>query len=238
MEQKNLKMTRNKSNTCILIPSRLKSTRFPNKPLIDLNGKSMIRTVFDRCESFGYDTIVVTDSEKIADEIPLENIVMTDHNYDNGTDRLMRRVVDAVWCEYDNYINVQGDNPDVTLDIIEAIDNKLDNATVVNAYTIMTNGECKDNNSVKCIVSDDNINWYTRAEVQYGFKALGFHGYKKGTSELWSKFKRHKEEKIEDVEQLRWIQNGINLKGVFVDFYGVEINEPKDLKKWKFKQNL
>ena len=103
---------RKKSNSLVLIPARLKSTRFPNKPLIDLNGKSMIRTVFDKCESYGYDTIVLTDSKKIMNEVPSENALMTKES-DNGTSRCMS-VIDTLIKEYETYINVQGDNPDVT----------------------------------------------------------------------------------------------------------------------------
>lgn len=224
---------RKTNNTCILIPARLKSTRLPDKPLLDLNGKSMIRTVFDRCESFGYDTIVVTDSQKIANEIPIENIVMTHNNFDNGTDRLMHSVIDAIWCDYDNYINVQGDNPDVTKDIIEAIETKLSDSLVVNAFTGLSQEERTDRNCVKCVVSNDIIHWYTRADINYGYKTLGFHGYKEGTSELWKEFKQYKEEMGEGIEQLRWIQNNVTLKGVYVEFDGIEINTIEDYNKFK-----
>jgi len=222
---------RKTNNTCILIPARLKSTRLPDKPLLDLNGKSMIRTVFDRCESFGYDTIVVTDSQKIADEIPEDNVVITEENYDNGTDRLMHNVIDII--KYDNYINVQGDNPDVTKNIIKTIETKLSDSLVVNAFTGLSQEEKNDRNCVKCVASNDIIHWYTRADISYGYKTLGFHGYKQGTSELWKKFKKYKEEMGEGIEQLRWIQNNITLKGVYVEFDGIEINTIEDYHKWQ-----
>jgi 3-deoxy-manno-octulosonate cytidylyltransferase (CMP-KDO synthetase) len=222
---------RKTNNTCILIPARLKSTRLPNKPLLDLNGKSMIRTVFDRCESFGYDTIVVTDSEKVADEIPEDNVVITEENYDNGTDRLMHNVIDII--KYDNYINVQGDNPDVTKNVIKAIETKLSDSLVVNAFTGLSQEERYDKNCVKCIVSNDIINWYTRANINYGYKTLGFHGYKQDTSELWKQFRKYKEEIGESIEQLRWIQNNVTLKGVYVEFDGIEINTMEDYQTWQ-----
>ena len=73
------KMTTTRNKTCILIPARLRSTRLPKKLLLGLYGKSMIRTVFDKCESFGYDTLVVTDSKDIAERIPTENVFMTEN---------------------------------------------------------------------------------------------------------------------------------------------------------------
>ena len=220
--------TRNK--TCILIPARLRSTRLPKKLLLNLNGKSMIRTIFDKCENFGYDTIVVTDSKDIADRIPIENVIMTDEDYDNGTDRLMHNVVDII--DYENYINVQGDNPDVTRKIIKAIETKLSDSLVVNAFTNLSEDEQNDRNCVKCVVTNDIIHWYTRNKISYGYKNLGFHGYKKNTSELWKNFKRYMEEKSEGIEQMRWIQNNVTLKGVYVDFDGIEINTIDDYNNW------
>jgi len=64
-------------STAILIPVRLESTRFPNKPLIDLGGKPMIRRVFDETVKFGYDTYVLTDNNNIAKLLPNENVIMT-----------------------------------------------------------------------------------------------------------------------------------------------------------------
>jgi len=229
-----MKTTRNK--TCILIPARLRSTRLPKKLLLGLYGKSMIRTVFDKCESFGYDTLVVTDSKDIAERIPTENVFMTGEDYDNGTDRLMHNVVDVV--DYENYINVQGDNPDVTRKIIKAIETKLSDSLVVNAFTGLSKEEANNKNCVKCVVTNDIIHWYTRNNIKYGYKTLGFHGYKKGTSELWKEFKKHMVETGEGIEQLRWIQNNITLKGVYVEFNGIEINTIDDYNNWKLSKKL
>jgi 3-deoxy-manno-octulosonate cytidylyltransferase (CMP-KDO synthetase) len=227
-------MMTKRNKTCILIPARLRSTRLPKKLLLALNDKSMIRTVFDKCEGFGYDTIVVTDSRDIADRIPIENVIMTDEDYDNGTDRLMHNVVDVI--DYENYINVQGDNPDVTRKIIKAIETKLSDSLVVNAFTSLSEEEQNDKNCVKCVVTNDIIHWYTRNKISYGYKTLGFHGYKKNTSELWKNFKRYMEEKNEGIEQMRWIQNNVTLKGVYVDFNGIEINTIDDYNLWNSVQ--
>ena len=75
--------------TAIVIPARLKSTRFPDKMLLDFHGKPLIRRVFDICQTFGYDTYVLTDSKKIADVITKFNVIMTSEDCTNGTDRIM-----------------------------------------------------------------------------------------------------------------------------------------------------
>ena len=63
-------------STAIVIPARMESTRFPGKALIDMDGRPLIRRVFDICESFGYDTYVLTDSQEIADVITKFNVIM------------------------------------------------------------------------------------------------------------------------------------------------------------------
>lgn len=226
---------RKKSKTLVLIPARLNSTRFPNKPLIDLNGKTMIRTVFDKCESFGYDTLVLTDSYSIMNEVPNGNALIT-NRCDNGTDRCMG-VIDTVIKDYDKYINVQGDNPDVTEEVLSSIEDKLDCCDVVNAYTNLHFDSIDNKDHVKAIITNDVIHWYTRSSVSYGYKVLGFHGYRSGLSELWNYFKKYEGEKYEDVEQLRWIENNKELNGVYVPFSGIEINNQHDYESWKISNN-
>ena len=67
------------NNTAIFIPARLASTRFPKKMLADLNGKSLIRTVYDKCVATGLDTYVLTDSAQIKEEIPAEHVLSLIH---------------------------------------------------------------------------------------------------------------------------------------------------------------
>ena len=227
----NLKM-RKKNKTLILIPARLKSTRFPHKPLIDLYGKSMIRTVFDKCESFGYDTIVITDSELIAKEIPKDNFIITTEPADNGTDRCMN-VIEKLDNPYEKYINVQGDNPDVTVEVIDKIIDKLDFCSTVNAYTDLQVDSKDNKDHVKVITTEDVIHWYTRSPVDYGYKALGFHGYNYDVCEVWKYFRKQIGEEREGVEQLRWIENHYQLNGVYLKYDGIEINTPYDYDLWK-----
>ena len=64
-------------STVLLIPARYKSTRFHGKPLVDLNGKSLIKRCFENTLTLGYDTFVLTDSPEVAAEIPSEHVIMT-----------------------------------------------------------------------------------------------------------------------------------------------------------------
>ena len=106
-------------STAILIPARYGSTRYPGKPLVDLGGTPMIQRVFDTCWNAGFDTYVLTDDQRIADLVPSNRVYIDKEDYANGTERCAGSIEARVFDEYDNFINVQGDMPDVTLDIIK-----------------------------------------------------------------------------------------------------------------------
>ena len=98
----------------VLIPARLESTRLPKKPLININGKSMIETVYNqikKCKN-DLDIMIATDSKEIYDHTTLFNAktIMTNKNHISGTDRC-NEVVSSLNIDYDLIINVQADEP-------------------------------------------------------------------------------------------------------------------------------
>src|SRR6056300_1873534 len=142
--------------TAILIPARLQSTRFPEKMLAPLNGVPLIKHVYDKCAATGLDTYVLTDDKKIADMF--ENSIMTDSNIENGTERCMS-VIDN-HLNFDRYINVQGDMPDVTEDMIRSVEAELQRSDVATAYTKMDKHLQNDPNSVKMIHNRGRAHWF------------------------------------------------------------------------------
>ena len=213
--------------TAILIPARLDSTRFPNKMLAELNGVPLIRHVYDKCVATGLDTYVVTPDQTIVDAVPRAILV---GDADNGTERCMLAIDEHL--QYDRYINVQGDMPDITTDIIRAVEAELKNSDVSTAYTQMDFNLRSDPNCVKMIHSRGRAHWFLRASLMYGDHHLGIYGYNRETKAMYSVSRRYIEEDIEKLEQLRWIQNGIKIGVVEVEFDGIEINSPEDLVEW------
>lgn len=217
--------------TAILIPARLNSSRFPKKMLADLNGRPLIQHVFDRCQSFGYETYVVTDSCEIADIFPNERAIMTSPDHENGTSRCME-VIDEV-LQYDRYINVQGDMPDVTAEILTKIETELKSfSDVATAYSTMDFNDRQNPNVVKMIHNRGRAHWFLRAPLEYGDRHLGIYGYNRIAKSFYNVSKKFVEEDIEKLEQLRWIQNSIKVGVVEVEFNGIEINTPEDLAAW------
>ena len=219
--------------TAVLIPARLNSSRFPKKMLAELNGYPLIKHVFDRCWNAGYETYVLTDSEEIADILPSKRVLMTSDNHENGTSRCME-VIDEV-LQFDRYINVQGDMPDITPEIIRSVELELQHSDVSTTYTPMDFNLRNDPNSVKMIHNRGRAHWFCRASLMYGDHHLGVYGYNREAKIMYSTSVKFPEEDIEKLEQLRWIQNGIKIGVVEVEFDGIEINTPEDLEKWQTK---
>jgi 3-deoxy-manno-octulosonate cytidylyltransferase (CMP-KDO synthetase) len=217
--------------TAILIPARLASTRFPNKMLADLNGVPLIKHVYEKCAATGLDTYVLTDSKLIASVVPKDAVVMTSTEHTNGTSRCMEAIGNPL--EYDWYVNVQGDMPDITEDIIYAVRDELKYSDVSTAYTSMEETDRADPDVVKMIHSRNRAHWFLRAPLSYGDRHLGVYGYTRMSKSIYTVTKKFLEEDIENLEQLRWIQNGIKIGTVEVDFNGVEINTVQDLEQWK-----
>jgi 3-deoxy-manno-octulosonate cytidylyltransferase (CMP-KDO synthetase) len=218
--------------TAVLIPARLASTRFPKKMLANLNGQPLIHHVFNKCWNFGYETYVLTDSQEIADILPKKRVIMTSTDHENGTSRCME-VIDEV-LQYDRYINVQGDMPDVTAEMLMKIDIELKTfSDVATAYSTMDVNDRQNPNVVKMIHNRSRAHWFLRAPLSYGDRHLGIYGYNRIAKSYYNVSKKFVEEDTEKLEQLRWIQNGIKIGVVEVEFDGIEINTPEDLKLWE-----
>jgi 3-deoxy-manno-octulosonate cytidylyltransferase (CMP-KDO synthetase) len=218
--------------TAILIPARYASTRFPGKMMAKLNGVPLVEHVYNKCAATGLDTYVLTDHQDIYNYMGANRCLMT-QEAENGTERCMQ-VIDNHF-NYDRYINVQGDMPDITEDIIRAVEDELKRSDVATAYTPMDFNLRNDPNSVKMIHSRGRAHWFCRASLQYGDHHLGIYGYNREAKAMYTTSRKFVEEDIEKLEQLRWIQNGVKIGVVEVEFDGIEINTPEDLEKWQTK---
>jgi len=213
--------------TCILIPSRLDSTRFPRKPLALLDGVPMIKRIYDRCASSGLDTYVVTPDEEIAYTVDRALVV---GDAENGTARCALALEHLE--EYTQFVNVQGDMPDVTVDMIEKTVWHLQHYPITTLWTDMPEEQQHDPNTVKMITAGDRALWFGRGITGYGKWHLGIYGYKRNPLEFYPTYEIEQEERVEGLEQLRWLKAGWDIGCLHSDFSGVEINEPGDIDKW------
>jgi 3-deoxy-manno-octulosonate cytidylyltransferase (CMP-KDO synthetase) len=225
------------TSTAILIPARYGSTRFEGKPLVELGGVPMIKRVYNTCKSTGIDTYVLTDDQRIYNVIG-PNCYLDNEEYDNGTERCTGAVNKwDVLKEYDQFVNVQGDMPDVTEQIISRCIEWLKHYPISTVYTEMPKEMQNDPNSVKMVRAGDQALWFGRGMTGYGEWHLGVYGYKRNPLEFYDTYEVEQEEQVEKLEQLRWLKNGWQIGCSSVYFNGVEINEPKDVDKWHSKNS-
>ena len=217
--------------TAILIPARYQSSRYPGKMLAEVNGKPLIKHVFDICNQTDHHVTVLTDHEDIAKQVP--NFVMTGEA-DNGTERCC----DAMQgMGFKQYVNVQGDMPDITPEMIEKCIEHLSKYSVTTLYTTMPKEKQNDPNTVKMIRAKDQALWFGRGMTGYGDWHLGIYGYSATALRMYKKLEIPDEEHIEKLEQLRWLKNGWQIGCLNVNFNGVEINTPEDLEEWHNKNS-
>ena len=224
------------TSSAILIPARYGSTRYPAKALVDLGGKPMIKRVYDACKETGLDTYVLTDHQEIYNVIG-PNCIIDRGDYQNGTERCCGAVLSRTFEEYDQFINVQGDMPDINNDIIDSILFGLKYHSVTTVFTDMTDEEQNKPSSVKMVRSGDQALWFGRGMTGYGEWHLGVYGYRKDALVLYNNLEVTKEERIEQLEQLRWLKNGWQIGCYHVYFNGVEINTQEDIYLWQYKNS-
>lgn len=232
-----------------VIPARYKSTRFMGKPLADICGKPMIWWVYQQCIKVKElkEVYIATDDEKIkqvCDENGM-NVIMTSDSHMTGTDRI-GEVAEKI--EADLYINVQGDEPLIEPDNIrKAIEPfyKDNNLMVSNLMTKISNPVDAVNFTVpKVITNKDNVAVYlSRSTAPYPkgaieycyFKQVCVYGFRpealKFFCEYGKKYGKAKIEEIEDIEILRFIENGYRVQYVEVDSDTVAVDTIQDLKK-------
>ena len=222
-------------STAILIPARYASTRFPGKPLAMLDSVPMIKRVYDACTASKIPTYVLTDDDRIADKFDPEHVLLDSAKYENGTERCAGAIKNTMFDKYDQFINVQGDMPDVTVAMIQQVLWHLKNYSVTTIFTDMPEDKQNDPNSVKMVRGGDQALWFGRGMTGYGDWHLGVYGYKRNSLEMYSGLEVTQEEQVEKLEQLRWLKNGWQIGCLSVQYNGVEINSPEDVEEWHSK---
>ncbi len=235
-----------------VIPARYKSTRFEGKPLALIMGKPMIRHVYEgviKSEILS-DVIIATEDKRIYDVCRDfgAHAVMTKDTHQTGTDRIIEAVsnIDA-----DIVLNVQGDEPLVNSEIIEALIKPFNEGGNISYTTVKTPiysyEEFIDPNNVKVIVDKNNFGiYFSRSPIPYdrgkaeslkdfkgifGYKHLGFYGYTKEFLIEFGKTDMSYLEKKEMLEQLRAIENGHRIKVETVNISTIPVDVPDDIKK-------
>jgi len=231
-----------------IIPARYASTRFPGKPLALLGGKPVIQHVYERVASVLNATYVATDDERIFSAVEKfgGQAVMTSPNHQSGTDRI-EEAMQKIGGGYDAVINIQGDEPFVRPEQIEALcDCFSDPTTQIATLGIkFDNMESVENpNSPKIVVDNQGFALYFSRSIipfvrgkeketwlsNYPFvKHLGLYAYRREVLSRITRLPQSSLELAESLEQLRWLQNGYRIRVALTQQETVGIDTPEDL---------
>jgi 3-deoxy-manno-octulosonate cytidylyltransferase (CMP-KDO synthetase) len=228
-----------------MIPARYAATRFPGKLMQMLGDKTVIRQTYDATVATGLfdEVVVVTDSEIIFSEIEAAGgkAVMSQYEHESGSDRIAEAAADM---DVDIIVNVQGDTPFVKREPLEKLLQQFDDASVevASMMQVMTKqSEIDDPNFVKVAV-DKNMNslFFSRSVIPYPrdttvpsiyYEHIGVYAFRKEALINFTQWPVTPLEAAEKIECLRYLENGIPLRMIVVDYMGVEIDTPDDLAK-------
>ena len=212
-------------NIAVVIPARLNSTRLKHKMLTKFDDEPLIRLVFDKVRTMGYDTFIATDSKRIAKLFPIKWCIMTG-KANNGTDRLSKRVVIDLVHNYDYILNIQGDMIDINHETLRPIRKALQDNDY-GCLTAYTKGS--KSHDVKLIHQNGKAMWFTRSDIGYGDRHLGIYAYKPSVLKQYRGLKDKYPK--ENLEQNRLL--GIrDIHVVETKYDGYEINTQGDVNRW------
>ena len=235
-----------------IIPARYASTRFPGKPLVDIQGKSMVQRVYEqasKCKSLSA-VVVATDDDRIFSHV--QNFggkaVMTSSQHPSGTDRCME-ALEKFGGNYDIVINIQGDEPFIQPEQLEQLILCFSNAATqiaTLAKKIESVEDLVNVNLPKIIFNQNNkALYFSRSPIpgqksanhsdwlsQHSYyRHIGLYGYRTTVLKEITQLSLSPLEITESLEQLRWLEAGYHISVGITTFNSVGIDTPEDLEK-------
>jgi 3-deoxy-manno-octulosonate cytidylyltransferase (CMP-KDO synthetase) len=229
-----------------VIPARYASVRFPGKPLAPIDGRPMIQHVVERVRLAKTVTrvVVATDDERIRAAVEAfgGEAVFTRADHRSGTDRVAEV---AAHIEATIYINVQGDEPLISPDTIDTlVSGMLEDPEVKIATPCIAVTDVKDvldPNIVKVVLDfDGNALYFSRAPIPWirdsksdvavsHWKHLGLYAFRRDALVEYPTLPPGQLEPIEQLEQLRWLENGFRIRVVETNHEAISVDVPTDI---------
>lgn len=227
-----------------IIPARLASTRLPRKVLREINGRPMLAHVYEAARGCNLlaDVIVATDSEEVGELCRGEgwHFRMTSSLHRSGTDRV-HEVSEQVPA--DVYINLQGDEPLARREQLDTLLSLMENVDIqVGTLKTPCVPEDRENpNAVKVVTDlEGRAMYFSRATIPFDrdatgrvayYKHLGFYAYRKPALDAFVKWPESELERSERLEQLRFLDNGVQIYVAETPFDTVGVDTEADLRR-------
>lgn len=235
----------------IVIPARLKSTRLPNKVLLDLGGKPVIQRVYESClkATLHQEVWIAADDQQVYDVCMqfTDHVIMTSPDHPSGTDRIAE-VAQRINC--DLVVNVQGDEPFFDASIIDRLITALteSDAAMASVCALVDTLDALHNPNLVKVVTDANGHavYFSRYPIPYsrdiilespaGYKKhMGVYAYRADFLPKFVQLPVSFLEGSEKLEQLRAIENGYKIKMIEVTGFEKGIDTPEDLEHARLK---
>ena len=231
----------------VVIPARYASSRFPGKPLAVLAGKPMILHVCEKAAASCADAVMVaTDDSRIADAVSAAGFkaVMTRSDHPSGTDRVCEAVSGT---DAQIVINVQGDEPLIPTSVIDELIALMKDRPELDMATVAVPAirENMTENNVKVVFGNDRMALYfSRAPIPFlrsgGVEApmwlhWGIYAYRRAALERFVSLPPGRLENCEKLEQLRALENGMNIYVLTSNLSSIGVDTPEDLVKAEAK---
>ena len=233
------------SNTLIIIPSRMKAQRLPGKPLLKINGLSIISHVVKRAKETQIgEVIVATEDDEIIEDVKKNNgeAILTSKGHKSGTDRIWEAYKKLNIKNIDFVINLQGDEPLINVEDIRNLDlitkqnnskittlaSKIDSEDILlnkNIVKVQTESDLEENKSSKA------INFFRKKleiEKKNIYHHIGIYEYEVSTLETFSKFEQTENEIKNKLEQLRALDNHIDIDVVIAKNKVIGVDTEED----------
>ncbi len=241
--------------TIVVVPSRLGSTRLANKALADINGKTMIARVLEICKKTclanGFDLLLATDNNLIAQQAQALNVdfAMTQSDIKTGSDRIYNALEQKnLLNKYDVVINMQGDVPNIDSSIITNAAKVLSlepSADISTAFYRIDKQKASEPSVVKPILCFNNNQrnaaglelakalYFTRALAPYNaeqyFEHIGIYAYRMDALQKFVSLGQGELEKCESLEQLRALENNMQIYGFVTSHKPISVDTEADL---------
>lgn len=248
------------TKTLGIIPARYSSTRLPGKPLIDIEGKSMIRRVYEQVRKAKLinEVVVATDDQRIFDHVKDfgGSVIMTKETHLSGTDRCAEVIDNQHFSDYEIVVNIQGDEPfinplqiDLTVDFLSK--SPLFSIATL-AKKIDSSEQLFNSNIVKVVFGkNQKALYFSRHPIPFlrdyskedwlkkgtYYKHIGLYAFRKNVLQQIAQLKQSSLEKLESLEQLRWLENDYSIGIEITNLETVGIDTKEDLKKALSKPN-
>ena len=230
-----------------VIPARFASTRFPGKVLADIEGKPLIRHVWEKatlCKELD-EVLIACDHQEIfkAAQNFKARVLMTDPTHPSGSDRIAEAVKNL---NVDIVVNIQGDEPFIDSRTIDALAVLLKQDTNIMMGTVIKHitdkADLLNPHVVKCVVdARGDALYFSRAPIPYHrdgislgaicFKHLGLYAYRKDFLMEFTHWPKGALESIEELEQLRALERGVKIKTTVTAHESMAVDTPQDLQK-------